>query len=76
MFNLDKLSAQIELLIVQHNAVAKLIRTKKFKDLPTEQFWNRREVWEERLFEISEQIDALKAGSPVRTIPVWDGIFK
>lgn len=76
MFNLDKLAAQIELLIVQHNAVAKLIRTKRFKELPSEQFWNRREVWEERLFEIDAQLEALKASSPVRTIPIWDGIFK
>ncbi|RZJ94645.1 MAG: hypothetical protein EOO60_02575 [Hymenobacter sp.] len=76
MFDLDKFSAKIELLIIQYNAVAKLIRTKKFKELPQEQFWNRREIWEDRLFELNTEIEALRHSSPVDTVPLWDGIFK
>ena len=76
MFNLDKLSAQIELLMIQYNAVAKLIRTKKFKALPEEQFWNRREIWEDRLAQLFLEIQSLKASSPVKDIPIWDGLFK
>jgi hypothetical protein len=69
------ISAQIEVLIIQFNAIVKIMRTKKFKllqEVDNDAWWERRSIYEDRQFELQAEILRLSAGS---TIEIWKGIF-
>jgi hypothetical protein len=69
------ISAQIEVLIIQFNAIVKIMRTKKFKllrEIDNDAWWERRSIYEDRQFELQAEISRLSAGS---TVEIWKGIF-
>jgi hypothetical protein len=69
------ISAKIEVLIVEYNAIVKVLRTRKFKALQKTNFeawWDRISVYQDRQEELSAEIDCL-AQSTGEPVPIWDG---
>lgn len=64
--------------MLEYNAIVKVIRTKKFRDLSragSQAHFTRFEIYEQRQFDLLQEIKKLEAqlgGSVV----LWDGIFK
>lgn len=59
---IDKITAQIEVRIIEFNAIVKIMRSHKFKGLlrlNQPGFSQRLEVYEERQFELQSEIDRL-----------------
>ena len=71
-----KVSAQVEVLILQFNAIVKIMRTKRFKQLQTtnnEFWWERRCIYEDQQFALQAEIERLSADGPV---DIWRGILE
>lgn len=74
---IDKITAQIEVRIIEFNAIVKIMRSRKFKgllDLNQPGYSQRFDVYEERQFELQSEIDRLidDAGGKAE---IWRGIF-
>jgi len=68
----------LEVLVLEYNAIVKIIRTKKFRDLSragSEAHFTRFAIYEQRQYDLLQDIKKLEAdlgGSVV----LWDGLFK
>lgn len=75
---IDEVNAQIEVRMLEFNAIVKLLRTRKFKELCDsnhEGYSTRFRVYEERQFELHEEIDELTS-SLGGTASIWPGVLK
>ena len=73
----EQMTARIEVLLLEFNAIVKLLRSKKFRDFRTvnyEGYQLRFEVYEDRRFELLDEVDRLKNALNGR-VQVWPGIF-
>lgn len=73
----DPITAQIEVRIIQHNAIIKVMRSRKFRAIVHENqpaFSQRLEVYEDRQIELQSEIDRLMddAGGKAE---IWRGIL-
>lgn len=74
---IDKITAQVEVRIIEFNAIVKIMRSRKFKglrELHQPGFSQRLEVYEERQFELNSEIDRLLKSAGDQA-DVWRGIF-
>lgn len=74
---IDETTAQAEVLILEFNAIVRLIHSKKFKALITtnqEAYFNRLDVYETRQFELSKQISEL-INSIGGKAKIWSGVL-
>lgn len=77
MLLIDKITAQLEVRVLEFNAIVKVIRTKKFRELTAsgcEAHWTRFEVYEERQATLLQEIEALKVQLGGKWT-LWEGIF-
>jgi hypothetical protein len=73
--HLPIISAQMEALVIQFNALVKVMRTKKFKALRTlnHEAWRERfDIYQDEQVKLVAQIDRLGA-SVGGTVHIWDG---
>ena len=71
------MTARIEVLLLEFNAIVKLLRSKKFRtlrDVNYEGYQQRFEVYEDRRFELLDEVDRLK-NALNGCVQVWPGIF-
>lgn len=77
MLNKSTISTKIEVLIIEYNAIVKMLRSRQFKALQKTNYdawWERMSVYQDRQEELSAEIDRLSL-SIGGTAHVWDGIF-
>jgi hypothetical protein len=73
--HLPIISAKMEALVIQFNALVKVMRTKKFRNLRHENYpaWNERlEIYTDEQEKLVQQIDSL-GSSAGGTVHIWDG---
>ena len=73
----EQMTARIEVLLLEFNAIVKLLRSKKFRtlrDVNYEGYQQRFEVYEDRRFELLDEVDRLK-NALNGCVQVWPGIF-
>jgi hypothetical protein len=74
----DKITAQIEVRIIEFNAIVKVLRSRKFKallDLHQPSFSLRIEVYEERQVELQSEINRLLEAAGGKA-EMWRGLFE
>jgi hypothetical protein len=72
----EQLTTRIEVLTIETTAIFKLIRTRRFRALQTTDgpaFSRRLEVYEDRYFELQEEINRLLA-SLGGSAQIWSGV--
>jgi hypothetical protein len=73
----QEMTARIEVLLLELNAIYKLLRSKKFRAFGatnTEAQTIRFEVYQDRQYELLEEVERLKNALNGR-VQVWPGIF-
>lgn len=77
MLLIDQITAQIEVRLLEFNAIVKLLRSKKFRELSAtggDAHWTRFGVYEARQFDLLQEIDALTAQLGGK-VTIWEGIL-
>jgi hypothetical protein len=74
---ISKLTAQLEVRVLEFNAIVKLIRSRKFRNfhlIDLDMHMMRLDVYEERQHALLNEIEAIKA-TLGGNVNLWEGIF-